>query len=325
MTFTVDNLPPYGLLYFPFSTVVGVSLQPPDDFCATETDNKKRQEVKNKFIDDTLNSIWEQYWPRWQNNAWVGSNRNNALDLTRDDFTLLIDLQKKISQIISISGSSALIMRTHKQAFLAEDRDGHDPFEDKDPYLNFREFKYYAATLSSSWLEAFPKLFFDSLANKVGGMTIELKWQLQRPRPYQTALQLGIKDFSYLHAKTALHPSLVAGHCMQGLFGGMGVNAAWSTYAEYTASVQSALRQYSSDFGDRRVLAGVHYPSDILISWLVCFDLLPFVFTKQEKSGAEEFLQSCIKGSIVWKHVQSNKIGLSPTYQALIKNLESKL
>jgi hypothetical protein len=43
--------------------------------------------------------------------------------------------------------------------------------------------------------------------------------------------------------------------------------------------------QYAVDFGDRRVMAGVHYPSDNLGSWLLALDLIPRVCSPD--TGAE--------------------------------------
>jgi hypothetical protein len=324
MNLTVDHFAPYGLLSPPFSAVVDVQ-PPPTDFLAAEND-AARIKQKAAFLKQTIDEISSHYWPAWRQLEWYGDARKNAVAITRVDFELLISLRKKFTDNISIPDIIRPIARTHAQCFITE-----DSFDANTPLNNFQEFKYYVAPHASfpqDLIDVFPMLFSENLSRKVGRITMELKWQLQRPRPYQTALQLGFTNFSYLNAKTAIHPALVAGHCMQGVFGGMGVNVSWKKYTEYSAPICNALQQYSADFGDRRVLAGVHYPSDTLISWLVCFDLIAYVFSKSEQADAKKFLKAIIARSIVWNYIKSEQAVIKKTcvaYTKLIAHVEKKL
>ena len=65
-------------------------------------------------------------------------------------------------------------------------------------------------------------------------------------------------------------------------------------------STKNSLQQYATDFGDRRVFAGLHYPSDTLITWLICFMLVEYVVKPNEINDAKVFLKECIRKSVVW-------------------------
>jgi hypothetical protein len=41
---------------------------------------------------------------------------------------------------------------------------------------------------------------------------------------------------------------------------------------------EASLAQYMVDIGDRRVFAGVHYPSDNIASWIMALSLMPEVY-----------------------------------------------
>ena len=46
-----------------------------------------------------------------------------------------------------------------------------------------------------------------------------------------------------------------------------------------------ALLQLAVDIGDRRVFAGIHYPSDAIASWIVVKTLADHVFRNSEVKG----------------------------------------
>jgi acid phosphatase (class A) len=94
------------------------------------------------------------------------------------------------------------------------------------------------------------KLYYDI----VHPVIMNLKWQYNRPRPYQLAPKYGIQ-ISILKTDTHKTPAYPSGH---------------TAYAATFASVLAELYpKYSSDFyelaniaGKARELQGVHYPSD---------------------------------------------------------------
>jgi hypothetical protein len=84
-------------------------------------------------------------------------------------------------------------------------------------------------------------------------------------------------------------------------------------------------RQFVIDVGDRRVFAGVHYPSDNLASWYVAMRLIPRVFLADEKIyEPRKFLWNAIQRSLVYKamvaHTTSGA-GASP-YEAMLTSIK---
>tara|TARA_R100000008_G_scaffold86104_1_gene77916 strand:- start:1004 stop:1681 length:678 start_codon:yes stop_codon:yes gene_type:complete len=131
--------------------------------------------------------------------------------------------------------------RTKKQEELVKivDNDVADLFL---PYLRKHDLK-------------FPKKLIDSLWSKIiKPVTMNLKWQYNRARPYQLAPKRGI-EIDYMETSTHHTPAYPSGH---------------TAYATLLASVLSELySEHSSKFyelvnqtGKARELQGVHYPSD---------------------------------------------------------------
>jgi hypothetical protein len=93
---------------------------------------------------------------------------------------------------------------------------------------------------------------------------------------------------------------------MQGLFGGLTLHLWLDKFDKgtYNSATQVALQQYATDFGDRRVLAGVHYPSDSMITWIICFKLIPNVVDQPDRASAIKFMKAAIRRSRVWTFIK---------------------
>ena len=114
---------------------------------------------------------------------------------------------------------------------------------------------------------------------------------------------------------------------MQGLFGGVGVHQLWAEQGgDYSPALRATLEQYAVDFGDRRVMAGVHYPSDTLISWLACFALLEKVVSPAAVAESASFLRRAIRRSHVLRKVQTSTHPSScVAYKRLVEAVESRI
>ena len=62
--------------------------------------------------------------------------------------------------------------------------------------------------------------------------------------------------------------------------------------------------QYAVDFGDRRVFAGVHYPSDNLASWVAVLRLIPWVFSQNGGFLVDFIRTAIIEQSAVYRLMQ---------------------
>jgi hypothetical protein len=84
------------------------------------------------------------------------------------------------------------------------------------------------------------------------------------------------------------------------------------------------LQQFTVDIGDRRVFAGVHYPSDNLSSWYTALKLLPHVIDPSALASVRKFLWEAISlKSIVFAEIMRhiNSHDRSP-YRAAVAAIE---
>jgi hypothetical protein len=215
-------------------------------------------------LDGSLAVIKEVLWPEYTPLGWEGASAANMAPLTALDLDIMLQMQtgRSIDEPV-FTGASA----THRELFENEDKTD-DPFGARydaynPPGLNFALSKRASA------------LGDKALARKVANGPLRLKLALQRPRPYQTALMFGRSAFIYLEANTACTPSIFSGHSLQGLLSIGGIIEAFLTSGD---TVTPQLLKYAVDIGDRRVMAGVHYPSDNLASWIMAMQSAPFIF-----------------------------------------------
>jgi hypothetical protein len=99
---------------------------------------------------------------------------------------------------------------------------------------------------------------------------LQFKARMQRPRAYQTALALKPGGgFVHQRAVSADTPSMISGHCFQASLAFVNVAIRYEQALGGAAPENelAALGAYLLGAGDRRVLAGVHYPSDNIASW----------------------------------------------------------
>ena len=112
---------------------------------------------------------------------------------------------------------------------------------------------------------------YSEAAITCGHIALRLKDRFQRPRPYQAALLMA-SDITPHLAETAQTPSFPSGHALQAYC----VVAAVLNAVASTTTISpglTALMRLAHDIGDRRVLAGVHYPSDNYASAVVFNEL----------------------------------------------------
>ena len=137
---------------------------------------------------------------------------------------------------------------------------------------------------------------------------MQFKRALQRPRPYQMALVMGKPGgHIYEEAFTAASPSMSSGHCLQGL---IGVGGIFEFFIEKGTPIigehADALRQYGVDIGDRRVMAGVHYPSDNLCSWIIALRMAEHVY--READAVKKELALAIQQSQIFQLIAGSGV-----------------
>ena len=103
-----------------------------------------------------------------------------------------------------------------------------------------------------------------------GYVVLRLKDTFQRARPYQTAKILDQPN-NLLIATSATTPSFPSGHAIQSMCMIAQTHEILiaRNLASYDANAKRALLRYGYDIGDRRVIAGVHYPTDNYASAMI--------------------------------------------------------
>jgi hypothetical protein len=237
----------------------------------------------------TLDEIADRLWPTYIHGAWSGSAAAGMETLTLADLTLLdAKLRAVLAQPAGASGDLAHV--THKVLFQAED---------DMPITGglFETVRRYLAAQPPAVVNQVVAGTKNGL-RALGPQPLLFKAALQRPRAYQASVLLGL-PYSYEDAKSANTPSIMSGHCLQGLF------VATSAYIDQQQQIDGllgarrALQQFGVDFDDRRVFARVHYPSDNLASWFICLRLSPTCFGSGAAT-ARTFMSEAIRASQVY-------------------------
>lgn len=226
-------------------------------------------ERESSFLDwrnETVRIINRVLWPSWDaaESSWIEPNIDRMKELTEADFEGFDTLNSEAA----LDGRpatpvSATSIPTHLQYFVDEDTSK----------LGARYF-FYDPTLPASELERFVTDLGESLVEKAGSISIQVKTIIQRPRAYQVAKIMG-RTHRFELAETSMTSSMSSGHCFQGCLAAAGVYSAWLQRGFTPTDKQlAALGQFGVDVGDRRVFAGVHYPSDNLSSWIMDLRLI---------------------------------------------------
>jgi hypothetical protein len=232
------------------------------------------------WLDDVVGTIDTTLWPVYQpRGASMASPKVKRL--LEADFELLSKLHSYISHGIKGSSSRA----THAR-FFAE--------EDQGVCKVGSSYNVYDDTLDSHDLANMPNTLEDGSVLKVGTLHLQLKQIFQRPRPSQVAYILGMKTYKYLAAASANTPSLVSGHSLQGSIAGCHAFVDLRLNAQNKTHSRERMQQFTVDVGDRRVFAGVHYPSDNLASWITALKLVPHVFEPTVTPDVVAFLWEAI-------------------------------
>jgi hypothetical protein len=287
--------PPYGLMAVDLN---GVALTMPPKFNQGSAPEIAAEEYKTWFA-TTLALLQKSVWPVWDQAArrWNdGNDQHTAEDVedaiqkrTAEDLRVGLGLQQMLDEVPT-PPFPLLGIRPHKQFFLRED--------EKANGLKFPTMQYYDRNISPELASGIETRFFGGMTTRAGSVALQFKQRLQRPRAFQIAFLLEGEagKFVYHQANTAHSPAMISGHGLQGLMGGVSaVEALLSSNYPDVAQYLPALWQFAIDMGDRRAMAGVHYPSDNLASWIVALRLTPHVTVKEHADEILRQLSSAIK------------------------------
>lgn len=317
---TIDNLPPFGLNNE--DNEVFLRARPvPERFTAPNsatTGTKSSADAWDAWIHERALEMADFLWPAYNNNTrtWEGKARDKALALTEVDLTLVLKLQSKMQERVT-GKVDGVVRKTVKHLDLFRPEDEPTP-----PRLTFAAYddKFLTPLNSCEWERAVI----------MGGRSIArpasqaLKKKLQRPRPMQTAMMLGINGLVVHRSVTAVSPAMIGGHCIQGMMALAELEESMADAFASAPDVKKDVQRFFIDTGDRRIYAGLHHPSDNMGSWWIGFKLCDRVFAANDAPRIRKKLWDAITTySEVYQEMVShaNSHNSSP-YAALLAELE---
>jgi hypothetical protein len=301
--------PPYGFMHDSYRWDMQLTAVP-DNF---RIDGRvATADEYTKYIDDEAKEMGDFLWPRYDfsRHAWVGGAVAHAEELTDADLTLMARLHEKLAEEVVVG--SHRLGRSQLELFRLEDLSARGTLD------------LYLSALKESAPEVLEgvRRAVDAGFLRLGNTTLHFKQRFQRPRAYQVSFLLG-RPFRYEYGAVAITPALVSGHCMQGLFVRAYAAMVQRRGLEEHLGALDAMRQYCIEIGDRRVYAGVHYPSDNLSSWYSTLRMCHHSFEGFAQE-AKDFVWRAIEGSAVYEAIQQASAGPSPVYRPLLKRLQDE-
>ena len=121
----------------------------------------------------------------------------------------------------------------------------------------------------------FPKEMVKDLKDAASGVILDLKYHYNRPRPYKLAPLLNIElDTNEIEDTTSDSPSYPSGHATQGILIGNYLSHKYPLY-------RGKFLKLGRDIAKSRVIAKVHYPSDVDMGEMIANDM--FGYLKENK------------------------------------------
>jgi membrane-associated phospholipid phosphatase len=244
------------------------------------------------FVDGITTELAEFLWPKFDQSTqtWIGRADASKIALTVADLSLLRDvLLPKLFEPVGPSDPKKTV--TNKSMFQDED--------ETKPGLPYPTLDLYLPKVPVETLNALKDAIKKSVVG-FGPAPLRFKELFQRPRPYQAAFMLN-HTFAFELARSSMTPSMLSGHCLTGLIGRCAgfMTSRLRHQLEDVGGAVVELQQYAVDVGDRRVFAGVHYPSDNIGSWFVALRLCDHMFGEAGQV-AKGFMREAISRSAVF-------------------------
>lgn len=244
------------------------------------------------WLDDLADDLSAFLWPRYTKGAWVGAASSWMTELSAADLALMPALALQLDALI---GSTSL---AHKALFVAED--------EAPPSIT--GFLHYHAAAEMPMLKKMPALIAEGGGAFAGPVALCIKQRMQRPRPYQMAMMLGGTGLKHETANSAITPSLISGHCIQGAMALVNVvhgleHKADGSVVPVDALTLGHLQAFLIDGGDRRVFAGVHYPSDNISSWYCALRMCRHFFFDLASDLAQTAVDQDRARAVLWDAV----------------------
>lgn len=159
----------------------------------------------------------------------------------------------------------------------------------------------------------------------IGSVTELLKLEFQRPRPFQVAEEFGYPNFFHWVSSSANSPALPAGHELQAIF--VFLCCVRELPLSATSKNLKSFASWCAGIGDRRVYAGLHYPSDILASQLIAASMLDEIFPGSEVEQLRTMLRLYLSGSHSLRKIREHHalVGNSSPFNGALAALDKQM
>ncbi|MEM8579644.1 MAG: hypothetical protein AAF922_11525 [Pseudomonadota bacterium] len=281
---TIELLP-YGVFAGRYRTREGANDVMADWFPIDPDRVAKFQTWRNKQLAFIKDAFFPENTPGGKS-MWDGAAAKFASEVTKKELAIMVEelgfshdaataLQNSVLHQTPSFGAS---QNAHLHHYVVEDDitvPAGENFLEYDPSLTQEEHTEMKKLAAAALGEA------GQVPTKGAGL-FWFKFRLVRPRPFQAAHWFATPNFTCEIANTGFHSSAPSGHCLQGILLGCAVLEGWIAEGFDMSSNPNrvrALAQYMIDWGDRRILAGVHYPTDNVISWWLTMQLVPEIFS----------------------------------------------
>jgi hypothetical protein len=253
-----------------------------------------------ELLGEEVNEVAKFLWPRYDvEGGWQGAAAKHMITLSEADLDLMATLRPRLQEQPVVQHKPGddkkdkPVKATHRALFELEDESvpGGQLYPTLDLYLP--DPPQWSAEDLIAVKAAIKKMSVD-----FGPAPLRYKELFQRPRPYQTAFMLG-RVFNYEFGRSAVSPALVSGHSMQGLVRHAAAYVAHKRTLERSPGAMAGFLQHAVDYGDRRVYAGVHFPSDNIASWFCSLRLCSHIYG-YAGVYAKDFMWQAIQRSALW-------------------------
>lgn len=316
---------PYGLFPGFYRTLAESSTRIMSDWMPN-LDNDDRLRTFHAWRDRHVQKVSEFIWPRLDTTSmtWSGRAQDNADAVTKKELQLIqSEFQSSDGWVLDEKPdcpTQQANIPNHRRLYEIEDSTQRT----KLIFVARDILSLYSPHIPETHLSIAQDAITKGRSRKVDGL-FWFKGQYQRPRPHSSALCLSEYKYVSEIAYTGFHSSIISGHA---LIGAMMMCSVYEAWLDNGLSIDDAkhlvpLMQFGIDHGDRRVFAGVHYPSDNLASWALVLDLIPKLFNHPDLIS--DFLINAIsKRSAVFRliHTQYRQ---SEDLQPIIEYLDTEI
>lgn len=317
-------LPPWGIQYNFVNDELGRVKRPGAWLSGREMSKAERIADYERWRNARLKEINEHLWPTYDpvEHRWTGPSVRWMRELTAVDLRLMVQIQHsghfQAYPDLDVQPSDP---KTHVELFVMEDENGA-----ANIWNGFGS--YYPA--EDSLVSQISDICGTADESKEIPVNYWFKEKLQRPRPWQMALRFLKAPFVYYGATSAITPSMCSGHCFQSL---VAVGAAIERFLDDDSGdpeeanrklpkMVAALARWAVDIGDRRVMAGVHYPSDNICSWFLFLTIAEFIFHRPE---VRHHIARAITRSFVFQEIQKHINNGGEVYGRPLSLIEGRL